>query len=206
MTVPVCIIDTETTSLLHDRRIWEIAVIRVDRQADIEIQEQVLQVHDVDLSHADLMSLKIGGFFKRHFASKSYPANCGSQCKMEYEVASAVEYMTRGAHIIGAVPSFDTEALEAMFRRNKLRSTWHYHLGDVENFAIGYLQGLLSTGNHAPLGFPDLKREDLLPPWDSEQIGRWMGVTPATAEERHTALGDARWALRMYNKVMGIDA
>jgi hypothetical protein len=41
------------------------------------------------------------------------------------------------------------------------------------------------------------------PPWRSEELSRAVGVDPPEAAERHTALGDARWAMRLYDVVMG---
>jgi hypothetical protein len=40
------------------------------------------------------------------------------------------------------------------------------------------------------------------PPWDSEVLSRAVGVDP-NAYERHTALGDARWARDIYDAVTG---
>ena len=195
MTTPVCFVDTETTSLQHDRNIWEVAVIRRDDYYGTK--ELLLQVHDVDLTNANLKSLQIGRFYERHWASRSYPPSCfKNDCRSESEVAHAVEHMLRGAHIVGAVPNFDTEALDAMFRRHRIISTWHYHLIDVENLAVGYIKGLQKAGGLH-------KDYDTNPPWTSQELGEVLGVEPETTLERHTALGDARWAMRMYDKVMG---
>ncbi|HTE66667.1 MAG TPA: hypothetical protein VK736_10485, partial [Candidatus Binatia bacterium] len=77
---------------------------------------------------------------------------------------------------------------------------WHYHLIDVEALAVGWLSGLrsettLATGAYA--GFvPSL-------PWDSDDLSRACGVEPASEAERHTALGDARWAMRLYDAIVG---
>lgn len=96
--------------------------------------------------------------------------------------------MTHGAHIVGAVPNFDTEVLEALLRENGLTPAWHYHLIDVENLAVGYLNG---RGHGA-----------FRPPWDSDEISTALGLDPIPDAERHTALGDARWAMRIYDAVL----
>lgn len=42
----------------------------------------------------------------------------------------------------------------------------------------------------------------LAPPWDSEAVSRAVGVNPDDFE-RHTAMGDVRWAMAIYDAVMG---
>ena len=48
-----------------------------------------------------------------------------------------VERITRGAHLVGAVPTFDAEVLGARMRANGICPSWHYHLIDVEALAVG---------------------------------------------------------------------
>lgn len=45
--------------------------------------------------------------------------------------------------------------------------------------------------------------EFVAPPWRSDDLSRACGVEPPTEEERHTALGDARWVKRWYDHIMG---
>lgn len=45
--------------------------------------------------------------------------------------------------------------------------------------------------------------EFIAPPWRSDDLSRACGVEPPTPEERHTALGDARWVKRWYDHIMG---
>ena len=59
---------------------------------------------------------------------------------------------------------------------------WHYHLVDVEALAAGKL--------------------GIAPPWKSDELSAALGVT-ITEDDRHTALGDAKWAMRIYDAVMG---
>lgn len=42
-----------------------------------------------------------------------------------------------------------------------------------------------------------------IPPWRSDDLSRTCGVEPPSDDERHTALGDARWALRWYDAMTG---
>lgn len=45
--------------------------------------------------------------------------------------------------------------------------------------------------------------EFVAPPWRSDDLSRACGVEPPAPEERHTALGDARWVKRWYDHIMG---
>jgi hypothetical protein len=85
-----------------------------------------------------------------------------------------------------------------MLRRHKLAPAWHYHLVDVEALAVGYLHG-----RHSDVILPDEGYARISPPWKSDDLSRAVGVEPATDDERHTALGDARWAMRLYDAITG---
>jgi hypothetical protein len=39
-------------------------------------------------------------------------------------------------------------------------------------------------------------------PWKSDDLSAQLGVT-VSEEDRHTALGDARWSLAIFDAVMG---
>lgn len=41
-------------------------------------------------------------------------------------------------------------------------------------------------------------------PWKSDDLSRACGVEPPTEDERHTALGDARWVMRLYDAITGL--
>ena len=87
------------------------------------------------------------------------------------------------------MPNFDAEVLAARMRWHDLAPSWHYHLIDVENLAVGFLA---ARGVQVPL------------PWNSEDLSRLVGVEPASDEDRHTALGDARWARDIFDAVMKV--
>ena len=98
-----------------------------------------------------------------------------------------------GAHIVGAVPDFDARHLASLFRRFGMEPPrWHYHLIDVEAMAVGWLHGI---------GHPAMQHLAL--PWRSDDLSRACGVEPPTDDERHTALGDARWVARLYRHLTG---
>lgn len=216
---PIVFLDTETDGVHPGRRVWEVAMIRRDDQAEHEVSFYV----DIDLSTADPFGLKIGGFYDRHpqgrWLSKEggpfeYPAgkdgNGGtpdntSPFLSRREAALKVARWTHGATIIGMCPNFDTECLSWMLAEHHLTPSWHYSLVDVETMAAGYLR-LVEKANmqKAQDVDPDVKFGPSVAalPFDSDQITKALGVAPPTTEERHTALGDARWCARLYDAVM----
>lgn len=170
-------VDTETTGLDPDRHeIWEVGLIIREIR---DIADDLVAYQDtehtwqlpVDLGRADAMGLKIGRFHERRIREVT-------------EVGEFVDefcYLTRGAHLVGAVISFDEERLRRLARANGACPEWHYHLVDVEALAAGYLGAE--------------------PPWDSTALSFDVGVNPDLFD-RHTALGDARWAAAIYHAVM----
>lgn len=211
MNAPIAFVDTETTGIHPGRRAWEVAIIR--REPDGQERTLHAFVADVDLSAADPYGLKIGRFYERHpgfarapevRAAIAHARQLGLEvpddglCLDEDELAPMVERMTRGAHLVGAVPNFDAEVFADMLRRHKLTPAWHYHLVDVENLAVGYLAAKLRHG----WGLAAEVAEEITPPWSSETLSRICGVEPASEDERHTALGDAKWAMRLYDAIV----
>lgn len=126
-----------------------------------------------DLSAADPTALRLTRFYERQ-ATEDW------EWSDPKGVARMIATVTAGKHLAGAVPSFDAIRVERFLRIHGQAPAWHYHLIDCEALAAG------------KLGAP--------PPWDSEDLSRKFGIEPT---ERHTALGDARWAKAMYEAVLG---
>lgn len=191
----LCFIDTETTGVHPGRLAWEIALIRRD---DTGERERTIQVTDVDLSNADPFGLNIGGFYERHV---DYDGKREDDVlyMTEADAATFIEDWTRGAHLVGAVPDFDARTLDPMLRRHGLIPAWHYHLVDVEAMAVGWLNARHAASRH---GATD-PRLPIAPPWKSDTLSMMCGVNPPSEAERHTALGDARWAMRWYDAMTG---
>lgn len=181
MTDPtIAFVDCETTSLRHDRRAWEIAVIlRRPGKPDHEAA-WLITYADLDLGNADLASLKFGRFYDRH---------PGAEVELfdESEVLRRVEWLTRGAILMGSNPSFDAETLSARMRAHGICPSWNYHLEDVPTMAKGWLYG---SGRPLP------------ETWKSDQISLACGVNPEKYD-RHTALGDCEWIRDLYGVVTG---
>ena len=169
--------DTETTSLAPSRRPWEIALLVRDRSQVMEDVDWVCQVWDVDLSDADPASLKFGKFYERH----TRYSGTGEYWLREKDAATNVEALTRNATIVGANPSFDTECLAAMLRRHGLIPAWHYRTFDVESLVAGRLGrqvgGLAACAAALDIPFPE--------------------------SEQHTAEGDARMCMAIWDRIMG---
>ena len=218
MSSRICFVDCETTSLRPDRRAWEIGLIVREPGKDDAEHQWFIDAYDLDLGNADVMSLKIGRFYERHpqYQSGRTP---GEIDDYEFEVPALrdVERLTRGAHLVGAVPNFDTEVLGARMRANGICPSWHYHLVDIEALAVGWLNGRRSRQNEIVDGYPlendgkeapGLVRRNSPGPWDvplpwkSDDLSRAIGVT-VSDEDRHTALGDAKFARAIYDAVTG---
>lgn len=121
----------------------------------------------------------------------------------EHLALSQLRYVLDGAHIVGAVPDFDTRHLTALYRRFGYADLprWHYHLIDVEAMAVGWLHGQSALASEIGAGVgSDL---DISLPWRSDDLSRACGIEPPAEAERHTALGDARWAARWYRALTG---
>lgn len=185
MTAPIAAIDTETTGLdpVFDQ-IWEFAAIR--REPDgTESTLHLFLDHDVERCRQLPESFRRD--HERRFA-------VGRAAVTPRKGAALIDEFLRPGrpHLIGAVPSFDTERLGLLCRSHlgaKWTPPWHYHLCDSENLAVGWLRGR----------YPEVSQD---PPWDSDDLARALGLE-IDEEGRHTAMGDARFALAIYDRVMG---
>lgn len=195
MTAPLCFLDTETDGVHPGRKPWEIAIIR--REPDGTERTESFYVA-IDLSTADPFGLRVGRFYDRHPLGRRLSIGPGAsrhQVKSLNAAAVLVAQMTHGAHIVGAVPDFDTDVLARLLRSEGLTPAWHYHLIDIENLAVGYLAARATA--------TDEKQQLLQPPWSSDALTRALGLPEVPAADRHTALGDAHWARAVYDHVLG---
>lgn len=169
-------LDTETLGLDPDAPVWEFAAVRrLDPVGEVKVEFTIHHnpAHWLD----DFPEAFLADYLNRF---NPYDAWC------ETVAARTIHRITKGAHIVGAVPSFDTERLAKLLRRNGIEPEWHYHLIDVENIVVGYLAG---------------RGELIPPPWKSDQLSAAVGVNPDDYN-RHTAMGDVLWSMSQWDAVM----
>ena len=194
---PIVFIDTETTGIHPGRKVWEVAMIRRDEDGDTETAFFV----DVDLTDADPFGLNVGRFWERHPRGRWLSGRTGELRMLDswtpLDAAIVVSQKTHGAHLVGAVPNFDAETLAPLLREHNLIPSWHYHLVDVEALAVGYLEGQAEAGRQE---VDESITSGVALPWNSNDLSRAVGVDPE-GFDRHTALGDAKWARAIYDAV-----
>jgi hypothetical protein len=141
------------------------------------------------------------------------------------QAANDLAMMLDGAHLVGRGPSVDAAFLGRFLRAHGHAPTWDSHLVDVEQLAVGYLAGARAgyndsvawladyhagnteAGDTCHVTMPDLDRTPIPgPPWSSHDTSLALGVKPPSPDQRHTALGDARWAAAIYDRVLGVAA
>ena len=199
----ICFIDTETTSQRHDRRAWEIGIIARASDGTETEHHWFIDINDLDLGNADVMSLKIGRFYDRHPQARLDKDFAGPEVDDELDVLPEVETLTRGVHLVGAVVSFDADVLSQRMRANGICPSWHYHVVDVEALAAGWLHrhAAVLENREATIEEATALRRLASPPWKSDDLSAALGIT-VSEEDRHTALGDAKFARAIYDAVM----
>lgn len=197
MTPVLAAFDLETTGLYVNRghEPWDIAaIIRRDGLADEEHQWFVRP----DLSKADPDALRVGRYYERTRDLKAAGSRAaGPKWSDPAKVAAELAQLLDGAIIIGAVPSFDQRMIERFLVLRGQSLTAHYQPCDVETLALGYLHGhrrsQIAFGEKPRFAIPDW-------PLSSEKLSRAIGIDPADYD-RHTAIGDCRWALAQYDAI-----
>lgn len=179
----IAFVDTETTGLSLEDDIWEFAAI-IREPDGSEHQHHMFIEHDTQ--RCNTLPPQFLADHQRRFPisgdTRWHPAVWSRQDAAE-EIA---DLLGKGTHIVGAVPNFDTERIAILLRRFGLVPGWHYHLCCAENLAVGCL-----AARGEVIGFP----------WDSDDLSTRLGVD-VEKYDRHTALGDARWARDLYDAVM----
>lgn len=183
----VVFLDTETTGLDPAiEEVFEIAVI--DGETGSEFEFHVEPMPEV-IAAMHPKAAEVNRYHERTSAPDWW---WGSP----HATADRLAKLLVGAHIVGAVPDFDARFLTAFYQRLQYPvPRWHYHLIDIENLAYGWLLREPFTAQ---------ERNTLASlPWDSDALSQMCGVVPVPEDERHTALGDARWVARWWNRLHG---
>lgn len=175
----IVFVDIESTSLRHDRRAWEIALISRYDTGDVE-DTFLIHDHHLDLGNAELMSLKIGRFHERH---PRYSGDMSVTLWHEGDALQEIERLTRDAQLVGAVPSFDAETLAARMRAHGICPSWRHRLRCVESLTCGFLGR--EVGGLA-------------------KCAEALGIV-VDQDAEHTALGDARMTRAIWDRVFAAD-
>lgn len=192
---PICFVDTETLGLDPEAPVWEFAAIRREWPLTVEqwggdvaatVQDSEAKFHCFIDHREEPWVTQMSNAGGAQFLTDYRLRFDASQALTTYAAAQLIHQATQGAHIVGAVPSFDTERLATLLHSRGFEPAWHYHLCDCETLAIGYLA---AAGNV------------ITPPWKSDTISRAIGVEPDDFQ-RHTAMGDCLWARAQYDTVM----
>lgn len=210
---PWIAVDTETSHLdpLAGGVPWDIAIVEADGTEHV----WTFPLTETQLALADPESLAIGGYYDRVAALYPLDARLHGAAVAREQRASAIEIveLLRGAIIVGVNPPFDVWHLRLWIRSIGVEDPWsdpdrtrqpHYRpvpidavsYGTVVEFGTGDLREL--AAHH------DLDPHDLALPWRSDAVAKIAGVTPPSEDERHTALGDARWVHR-WAGIVGLD-
>jgi len=179
----ICFLDLETDGLHPGRRVWEFAAIRRDTTPDGEVTETEHHAFvGLDLRNSDPFGLNVGGYWDRHPSGRKIsgkPPTPAPRLLTHHEAARELMRVTFDAHIVGVNPAFDADTLAGLLRSEGYLPAWNYHLADLIAMAAGKLA--------------------IQPPWRSDDLSRACGVEPPSDTDRHTALGDARWAKRWFD-------
>lgn len=183
--LPLVFVDTETTMLEPTPKPWEIALIK-RAPGQLEDRFQIM-LRDPDLSDASPDSLRVNRFYERHprWTGSAAPADIAA-LHPSHDAAQAVETFTAGTVLVGSNPDFDARALEWLLRQHGLRPRWHHHTINLVTWT--YAQ-LLARGEPVKI------------PTSSYDLSRRVHVDPPTAEEAHTAMGDALWTVRWWESL-----
>ena len=188
MTSPIVFLDTETTGLSLADDVWEFAAIRREGDGAPDYPLHLFIEHDA------AKAAELPDSFRADLESRFDPLVAISPRDAARLIAHALRPGTDGAkaHVVGAVPNFDTERLALLLRAHGLEPAWHHHLIDVETLAVGYRYGASDRMRIPKKGFSL--------PWDSDALSRSVGIEPDAAR-RHTAMGDAEWARAIYDRI-----
>ena len=184
-------IDTETLGLAVHHPIWELALIR--REPDgAQVEHHWYVRHDPTKGDPSLPD----GF------RADYEARYQPEAAIDaFDLGVILRHLLRPVNgqqpiLIGSNPSFDADRI-ALHVGKDIPGLWHYRTICVATLAAGWIAGRRSA-ERVVTGPPE---GVLAPPWKSDDLAATVGVK--AGPHRHTALGDCRWALAVWDSVMG---
>jgi len=194
---PVASVDLETTGLDPERHdAWEIAIVRRDTNGMVTEHLWQKRPSEQAILEADPEALRIGRYHERMAVPEDVfaldmtggadtlapaPISLG-------ELVKQVHSLLDGAILIGS----NVGAFDAAFLRKMLGAApWYYRPVCVATLAAGFLYSA------EPREMPGEAQ-----PFSTGHVSRHMGVRQPGPDERHTALGDARWAFNLYTTVV----
>jgi hypothetical protein len=180
-------LDTETDGVRAGRRVWDIGMVRYDGEGNRE--QWSIIVEDIDLGEAEPASLSFGNFKRRHPLAGGEPER-GTSVLTEADAAELIFKVTYGTNPGGIVANFDTEALDAMLRRQGFCWTAWHHLVCAENRALGALETHALYTPEVAAAHPQLLEQARSGRWSTDDIAAAFGVV-LPEQMRHTAIGDA---------------
>ena len=199
MGAPIVAIDMETTGLGEFDEPWEVALIRRDIDGSETTVHMFVQ-HDAWRAET-LPESFLADYRERFDPETAAPvAHLINTLQVLLAVTDGTPYELR-PHLVGTNVRFDAGHLERLLQGRGVEPMWHHHVEDVTALAFGYAVGAWDAENQYGRLTPVRPRPSG-PPWSSSEVSRLVGVDP-DAYARHTALGDARWALAVYDAVMG---
>lgn len=182
-------IDTETTGLAHGTdEVFDIGIVDIATGETWEVHPRP-SAEAVDQMHP--AAAKVNRYHER----TSHPDWWWDSDAVVVHLLHRL-FDSREVHIAGLIPWFDARFIEQWCdqRREVDRPQWHYHYIDLEPMVVGYLSAMASV-----TGLPSLR---VTPPYGSDSLSASIGVQPPSEDGRHTALGDAQWAARIYRRIM----
>lgn len=189
----VLFVDCETTGLdPAEHEPWEVAIVQPSGREDV----WCWRPSDDVMRNAEPKALEVGHFRDRAPLVADYD--------YQVEAARTIAELVDGQVIVGSNPHFDVQMLSAWL-------AWHGHLWSAHyrpvcavTMAAGYLhnRGWVHRVGQDPVDANDDFDDVLAAPWRSYDISRAVGIAPPAADERHTALGDARWVARLYARLI----
>lgn len=208
MTGRLCAVDVETSGTDPARHhAWDIAVVALgpDEEGRSEHQWFIKPT----LATADPYALRVGHYYERT-AGLNPPGSRKQGAKWSDPVKAAAELaqLLDGATLVGHNVPFDADFIGAFLRRQAQILTADYHLVNVADLVRGYIAGQRRACKAAQLNAA-IRREPVAgwnpPEWPAGRhladMAEAVGVDPA-GYEQHTALGDARLAMAVYQAVM----